>query len=176
MSKFHNLSGERKLQLLVLCDRQGHPLGTATRQECHQGEGKTHLAFIAFIVNSRKEILLTQRGRYKSLWPLYWDASTISHILPGETVEQAANRRGKEELGVDAQFQKIGSFFYTAKYLNRAENEYCYVLITKTDTAIDPNPKEIAQYKMITINNLKQDIKLHPNKYTPWLRIALNKI
>lgn len=176
MGNYHDLSGEKKDQSLILSDKKGKPLGYASREECHHGQGKTHLAFIAFIVNSSRELLLTRRSKHKSLWPLYWDAATISHILPGETVEHAANRRGKEELAVDIQFQKIGSFFYSAKYHELSENEYCYVLIAKSDYSIAPNPMEIAQYKMMSLNDLKKDIKLHPNKYTPWLKLALAQI
>lgn len=173
---YHNRQGERKEQLLVLVDKNGKFQGKATREECHRGMGKTHLAFIAFIVNSSGELLLTKRSKHKSLWPLFWDAATISHVLPGETVEQAANRRGKEELGVDVDFKKISSFFYTAKYQNSSENEYCYIMLGKTQETVDPNPLEISEYKLLSLENLLNDIRLFPQQYTPWLRLALNDI
>ena len=112
MNNLHDLSGENKQQLLILTDQNGNKIGMGTRDECHSGEGKTHLAFMAFILNGKSEIILTKRSKNKSLWPLIWDVSTISHVLPGETPEIAARRRGKEELGMDVGFKDVGAFFY----------------------------------------------------------------
>lgn len=174
-SRFHNLNGELKEQLLVTCDQKGITLGLATREECHQGAGRTHLAFMAFVVDKDGKIVLTKRSRKKSLWGGFWDASAVSHVLEGETPEDASNRRGKEELGVDVRFKSLGAFYYFAKHLDRAENEYCFCLTGKTDGKVFPNPVEIDQVKKITVAELKKEIANHPDQFTPWLKIALEK-
>ncbi|MDG7042372.1 MAG: NUDIX domain-containing protein, partial [Nitrososphaerota archaeon] len=124
----HDLKGERKNQILVVVDRMGKPVGLANRETCHTGNGKPHLAFMAFIFDTAGNIILTRRSGSKSLWSGYWDASVVSHVLPGETPETAAQRRGKEEMGVDIKFSDAGAFYYFEKYGNGAENEYCHVL------------------------------------------------
>lgn len=173
MNKFHNLSGEKSSQRLLLTDAKGLIIGTASREECHYGYGKPHLAFMAFILNKNNEILLTQRSSQKSLWPLYWDASTISHVLAGETVEKAANRRGKEELGMDVIFADLGAFYYREKYEKNSENEYCHVLIGISDISPNLNPVEINAVKKVSFSDLLRDINQHQDKYTPWLKLAL---
>lgn len=175
MNKLHNLSGENPDQLLILTDEKGNQIGTATRLVCHSGIGKTHLAFMAFVIVPPGEILLTQRSKNKSLWPLHWDASTISHVLPGETVEKAANRRGREELGIDVEFKDLGAFFYKKRQGENSENEYCHVLIGKSGGKTDFNPAEIEEIRNISIGGLKKEIREKPDIFTPWLKLALEK-
>lgn len=173
---FHNLSGEQKQQLLITCDEKGNPIGTETREICHKGTGKTHLAFMAFIIDSDENIILTKRSSSKSLWSGYWDASVVSHVLPDKTPEESTNRRGKEELGVDVEFEDKGAFYYFAKHGESAENEFCHVLIGKTDQEVHPNPVEISEIKKMKLSQLKDEIISSPDKFTPWLLIALKKI
>jgi len=172
----HDFSGEQKEQLLVLCDKNGNILGSATREECHKDDGKTHLAFMAFLFDKDKKVILTKRSKEKSLWANYWDASIVSHVLIGEIPEAAAKRRGKEELGVETDFKDVGAFYYFAKHGDSAENEFCHVLIGKTDKEIFPNPVEIEAIEKISPAQLKEKIKKNPDSYTPWLKLALEKM
>ena len=49
-------------------------------------------------------------------------------------------------------------------------------MLGKTQETADPNPLEISEYKLLSLENLQNDIRLSPQKYTPWLRLALNDI
>ena len=174
-NNLHNLKGEQKDQLLIVTDKKGNRLGTATRVECHKGFGKPHLAFAAFLINEKNEIILTKRSRKKSLWANCWDASVVSHVLPGEIVETAVNRRGKEELGIDVKFKDLGAFYYLAKHDKSSENEFCHVLIGKTDQRIVPNPVEIADIKKVTFHKLQKELDNNPEKFTPWFKLSMEK-
>src|SRR3989344_2534980 len=151
MSKYHDLSGEKSSQILILCDKNGKEIGTATREECHKAEGRPHLAFMAFITDSKRQIILAQRASNKSLWGGFWDASVVSHVLPGETVIDAAQRRGKEEMGVNVKFNEIAAFYYFEKYQEGCENEYCHVLIGKSEKEVNYNPVEINGIRKISL-------------------------
>lgn len=176
MSELHDTEGEREEQLLITTDQNGKPTGTDTRKNCHTRDGKTHLAFMAILYGREGMIYLQKRSQKKSLWDTFWDGSVVSHVLPGETVEEACNRRGKEELGVEVEFVDRGAFYYFAKYGNNCENEYCHVLVGVTDKVIHPNPVEIEEIKEQKFDDLKKDIQENPNQYTPWLKIAVEKI
>lgn len=175
-NSFHNLNGENKNQLLITVDTRGNKTGTATREACHLGSGIPHLAFVAFVIDKDENLVLTRRSRQKSLWSGYWDGSVVSHVLPGETVEEAANRRGKEELGIAIPFKTIGAYYYFVKHGGSAENEYCFVLIGKTNKDIHPNPLEFEKVLKVTFADLRKDIKKGKEKYTPWLLLSLGKI
>lgn len=171
----HDLKGEDKNQFLTLCDKKGRIKGIATRDECHLGDGKPHLAFMALIFDKNGKLILGRRNPVKTLWGGAWDATAVSHVLPKETVEQAANRRGKEEFGVNVVFRNIGGFYYFARQDKRSENEYCYVLVGRTSEKIDPNPVEVSEIDKVNPQSLKKDLEKNPDKYTPWLRIAFEK-
>ncbi|MBI2617265.1 NUDIX domain-containing protein [Candidatus Gottesmanbacteria bacterium] len=173
---FHDLKGERRDQLLITCDQHGKPNGFATRKMCHQADGKTHLAFMAFVYDEKGNVWMTKRGKQKSLWAGFWDASTISHVLPGESTERAAERRGKEELGIEVNFRKVGSFYYFAKFNGDCENEFCYVLVGKTMDVPHPNPVEIEDIKKIPARSLVSEVINQTSIYTPWLRFAIRKV
>lgn len=174
-NQMHDLTGERKDQLLQLTDQKGVVIDTATREECHKGSGKTHLAFMAILINKDGKFILTRRSDKKSLWAKYWDASVVSHVLPGETVVEAAKRRCREELGVEADFTVFGAFVYQEKHGESCENEYCHVLTGKTGKEVDPNPIEICEIKLVTREELFRDLKIQSDKFTPWLKLAVEK-
>ena len=173
MSDLHDLSGEKKEQLLILTDKKGNQTGSSSRESCHQGLGKTHLAFMALIIDRQNNLILARRSKNKTLWALFWDASVVSHVLHGETVIEAANRRGKEEMGVDLEFKDIGAFYYFEKFNGNSENEYCHVLIGTAEKDVEFNPVEIDAVRKIRIENLLKEIRLNPGFFTPWLKIAV---
>lgn len=175
MHKDHDLKGEQKSQLLQLVDDKGIVIGEASREECHKGEGKAHLAFMAFIFDENNNLMLTQRSSKKSLWNGYWDAAVVSHVLKGETVESAANRRGKEELGVDVTFKDVGAFYYKIKYGEYSENEYCHVLTGSTGLQIIPNEIEVASVKKISKDEFDEFYLNRKDQFTPWFHIAWEK-
>ena len=172
----HNLTGEQKDQLLITVDTNGNPTGIATRAHCHEGDGITHMAFMAFVVDGNNNIVLTKRSDTKSLFAKMWDASVVSHVLPAETIEEAAKRRGREELGIDTHFFNVGAFYYFAKHGSSAENEYCHVLIGKSDEGIFINPVEISEFKKVTLEKLLEEGKSNPDLFAPWLLLSLEKI
>ena len=62
-------------------------------------EGEYHIVVTAVILNSKNEILLTQRAPFKT-FPLMWECNGGS-ILAGETSLQGIIREVKEEVGIE---------------------------------------------------------------------------
>ena len=91
------------------------------------------------------------------------------------TVIEAAKRRGKEELGVEVDFRDLGAFYYFAPHSDSAENEYCHVLIGKTKKVVEPNPVEISEIKKMDCNQITEELRKHPNAFTPWFKLSLEK-
>jgi isopentenyl-diphosphate Delta-isomerase len=175
--KFHDLKGESKKQMLTLVDkRTGKRIGQATREECHFGSGKPHLAFMAFILDAENDVILAKRASIKSLWANYWDSAVVSHVLENETPEISASRRAKEEMGVEMKFHDLGAFYYFAPHEgNSAENEYCHVLIGKTNEKLSPNPVEISETKKISLSDLKKELENDDTRFAPWFILAMKK-
>lgn len=76
-----------------------------SREKCHS-EGLWHRAVVSFIINSKKQILLQKRSKYKKMWPNLWDVIG-GHVLTGELGYQAIIRETKEEMGIDLKKEEI---------------------------------------------------------------------
>jgi len=164
---------------LFLVDKNDNVIGFEEKEKCHQGKGILHRAIFVLIFNSKKEFLLTQRSKYKPLWPLIWDGACASHPrYPKESYLDCAKRRLKEELGVSLSALKyLFKFYYQASYKNLgSEKEICAVFVGVYDGKIKPNKKEIADWRWVDFKKLEEEIKENPEKFSPWLKKTLKKI
>ncbi len=166
---------------VILVDENDNPIGTAEKLEAHR-QNWCHRAFSIFIVRKNLslkddgiEILLQQRAKHKYHTPLLWTNTCCSHPRPGEDIINAGQRRLKEEMGIDATLQSVGKFHYIA-HLNNGlvENELDHVLLGffKGDV-ISPNPEEVETHRWISLSDLKDELDMHPERFTPWLDKAL---
>lgn len=160
--------------MLILVDDKDNEIGTDTRENCHAGKGKRHRAYTVFLFHDGK-LLLQRRSSKKLLWPGGWDVSYTSHVYPGESYQQAAARKAKQEL--DAKIPELSdvySFVYFAPQGNNAENEFCRLLVGDFDGRFAANPDEIMETKWATVDELAADLKAHPGSYTPWFRLSFD--
>lgn len=159
---------------VVVVNKKDQVLKTVERSKAHQVNGLLHRGFAVFIFNNKGELLLTKRSKKKELWPLFWDNSCCSHPKSGESHVQAGERRLKEELGFSCQLKYLDKFYYRAVYKNvGSEEEICAVLVGKYDEEIKPDPGEIADFRWVRLDELKEEIKKNPELFTPWLKKAV---
>jgi len=159
-------------EILILVDDNDNQVGTDTRENCHSGTGKRHRAYTAFIFHDGK-LLLQQRSKKKLLWPGAWDVSFTSHVYPGETYQQAAERRALQELGAKVgDLKDVHSFVYFAPQGDNAENEFCRVLVGDFDGRIRPNADEMMSVRWARLSEVKSDLAAHPDAYTPWFKLS----
>jgi len=158
---------------LILVDEYDNTLGYKSKESAHKGDGILHRAFSLFIFNDKKELLIQKRSRQKQLWPLFWANSVCSHPRKGEDYNTAIQRRLKEELGIATPLK----FLFRARFGEEgSENELCSVYIGKSNDKIVANGNEVAKWKFINLNQLEIEITEDPEKFTPWLKIELEKI
>ena len=164
------------METLVVVDENDQVIGYESREKCHEGSGIRHRAFVVFIFNSKNELLIAKRSKFKKLWPNYWDLSCASHVYPDEDYKSAAERRLPQELGFKCNLKYLFKFVYQAPYKDvGSENEVCAVLIGKYDGEVKPNPKEVAEWKFMNLKELEEEIT-NEDRYTPWFRIAFEKL
>ena len=153
---------------VILVNEKDVEVGKASKATVHK-QGLLHRAFSIFIYNSRGEILLQQRALDKYHSPGLWTNACCSHPKPGETVEAAAKRRLKEELGIETPLKVIGSFIYEHKFENGlSENEFDYVLIGSFDEKPEPDPREVMALDYRTIDEINKDLSDKPGEFTVW--------
>lgn len=162
---------------VILVDEQDLEIGVAEKLLAHQ-QAQLHRAFSVFIVRysqNQLHILLQQRQSTKYHSAHLWTNACCSHPKPGEPVLLAAQRRLKEEMGIEADLHEIGSFIYKAPVGGGlTEHEFDHVLLgTFEGNEIPFNPQEVAAYRWASADTLVHDVKLHPEKYTAWFAQAL---
>ena len=163
---------------LILVDSKNSVLGTAPKDVCHDGDGILHRAFSIFVFNNRMELLLQKRATEKRLWPGYWSNSCCGHPGLNESLESAAMHRLGEELGITGyQFSELYRFEYQAAYLDLgSENEFCSVLICRSNDNVVMNRTEVSAIRWINLPSLKAEMESQPDHYTPWFKLEMKQL
>ena len=105
-----------------------------------------------------------------------WAKTCCSHPVTKD-IKKEAETRLKEEMGFGCDLIERFSFIYNEPVGNGLiEHEFDHVFFGKFDGDVKPNPKEVGDWKWISLDELKKDVEENPDKYTPWLRIALDKV
>jgi isopentenyl-diphosphate Delta-isomerase len=157
---------------LILVDELDREIGARSKSECHLGAGILHRAFSIFVFNSRNELLLQKRSAGKPLWPNYWSNTCCSHPRRGETMEEAVSRRLEQELGFECPLEYLYKFKYHAQYgAVGAEHEYCWVYHGRYDGPLDVNVSEIADWRFVGVDQLEEELRLQPERFTPWFKM-----
>jgi isopentenyl-diphosphate delta-isomerase len=129
----------------VLVDEAGEPIGVADKATVHGVHTPRHLAFSCYGFDDAGRLLVTQRARTKSTFPLVWTNTCCGHPGPGEDLADAAARRLRHELGLQVRDMRmvLPDFSYRASDGRVEENEFCPVLACRIVGEPTPRPDEV---------------------------------
>ena len=160
---------------VILVDERDRQVGLMPKMEAHE-KALLHRAFSVFVFNDKKELMLQRRALSKYHSPGLWTNTCCSHQRPEETNVGAGMRRLEEEMGFTTPLTESISFIYKAPFDNGlTEHEYDYILLGEYDGAPNPNPDEVAAWKWMQMDDLRQDMRARPNTYTEWFKIIFDK-
>jgi len=161
---------------VVLVNEWDQEVGTMEKIEAHR-RGVLHRAFSVFIFASDGRLLMQRRarGKYHSGGP--WTNTCCGHPRPGETIEGAATRRLREEMGMNVQLEVRFSFIYEVRFTNELiEHELDHVLVGNCGDKPAPDPKEVDDVRWIAVKNLEGEIAADPCRFTEWVRLCLPRV
>lgn len=172
------MSTERLQTQIVLIDENDEIVGYQDKVEVHKNPVSLHRAISVVIYDDDgKKMLLHKRATSKSTWPLFWTNPCCSHPLKGESYKAAAERRLKEEMGFSTPLKQVFKFIYEAKFNETwGEHELDVVFVGNYSGEIKPDPEEVDSYKWVKIEELLNDVKKNPDRYTPWFKVILEKL
>ncbi len=160
---------------VILVDENDREIGSEEKIQAHR-RGKLHRAFSIFIFNSKGEMLLQRRARNKYHSGGLWSNACCSHPRSGESLEGAVHRRLKEEMGFDINLEEAFHFIYKAKVGNLTEHELDHVFVGEYDGEVSPDPEEVEEYVWAELEQIREDMKTHPENYTEWFKSAFEKV
>lgn len=163
-------------EYVILVNERDEVVGFEEKSKAHQ-DGMLHRAFSVFIFNSSGESLLQRRAWTKYHSGGMWSNACCSHPIPGESIEAAAHRRLKEEMGFDCDLHELFSFIYRVE-LNGGlvEHELDHVMVGRFDGEPKPNATEVEDWQWVVSNELSNRMTEQPDQYTYWFRLSFEQV
>lgn len=168
----------REKMQVILVDQNDTQIGVSEKRSAHMNGGVLHSSFSILLFDKRGDLLMQQRSGAKYHTPLRWANTCCSHPKPGESVDQAVQRRLVEELGERFDCEETFSFIYRADVGNNmVEHEFNHVYfgIIDRNKKINFNRDEINAIKWASLEEITADVKTAPSLYTPWFQIIITK-
>lgn len=168
-------------EMVVLCDDNGTPTGTALKAEVHTTDTPLHLAFSCYVFNRDGEFLVTRRALSKKTWPGIWTNSACGHLAPGETALEAVERRVPHEIGVPVGSLEdivcaLPEFRYRAvDSRGIVEWEICPVFVATLKEGVEINPREdeVDQLAWTNAEHLIAAVDAAPYAFSDWMQDQL---
>lgn len=160
---------------VILVNTKDEKIGLMNKMEAHE-RAKLHRAFSVFVFNDKNELMLQQRAAEKYHSPLLWANTCCSHQRDGESNLEAGKRRLEEEMGFSCNLEERFSFIYKAPFDNGlTEHELDHVMVGSFNGNPKINKKEVASYKWMSLESVKEDIAKKPAIYTEWFKIIFKE-
>lgn len=138
-------------EFVEVVSEDGVSVGIALREDAHSDPSILHRVVHVLVFNLKGELLLQKRSMNKDIGPGLWDVSVGGHLVPGETITDAARREMREELGIE--FADI-RFLYDHIFRNDEESEFVSTFECVYDGAVFPNIEEIDEAAFFSLDRI----------------------
>ena len=152
-------------------------LAPVEKLEVHR-RGLLHKAVSVFLL-SGSQVLIQRRALGKYHTPGLWANACCTHPRWDEAAEACAHRRLAEELGLSGlPLEHRGDLTYRADVGGgMVEHERVDIFVGRCDhpLAPEPDPDEVMATRWIELTELISQTRRAPARFTPWLRIYLER-
>jgi isopentenyl-diphosphate delta-isomerase type 1 len=169
-------------ELLQIVDRDGNPVGTALRSECHGNPQLIQAVVHLHLFDPAGRLYLQKRAAIKDRYPGCWDSSVGGHVAPGESPDQAIRRETREELGIDLSNQSGPAGLHRLEclapyiYSDEVETEYVIPYRFVYSGPLTPNPEEVEEGAFFEVEEISRRLQEQPDRFTPHFRMAFEHL
>lgn len=144
--------------------------------EVHK-RGLRHKAVSVFILQGGR-LLIQRRAMGKYHTPGLWANTCCTHPHWKEDAETCATRRLTEELGFTVPLEHRDQIEYRADvFKGLIEHEVVDIFVANLDKEpeVSPNPDEVMEVAWLTLGELNSQMAANPERFTPWVKIYIDK-
>ena len=120
------------MELIEIVDRDGNFTGQIIDKEEAHDKNLLHNEVAVFIINDKKQVLLQKRSANKRFNPNKW-ALCAGHVDAGESLESAALRVLKEEVGINITTSDLKPFAEREFTIRDSNSHITYFYYTKSN-------------------------------------------
>lgn len=120
------------MELIEIVDKNGNFTGQVMDKEEAHDKNLLHNEVAVFIINDKKQVLLQKRSANKKFNPNKW-ALCAGHVDAGESLESAALRELKEEVGIDIAINDLKPFVEREFTIRDSNSHITYFYYTKSN-------------------------------------------
>lgn len=148
--------------LIDAVNERDEEVGTVRRGEALQ-EGRNFRTAHVFILNHEGKLLLQRLAKGRDRHPGRWGSSVAAYLFAGESYEEGALRRMKEELGVAGDLIPLG------KLEMRDVNSLKFVslFLSHSEAAEVREPDHISELRYWTVEEIQARLDRSPEDFTP---------
>lgn len=157
------------MALITIVDENDNPIGSCERKFVYK-YGLFHRIVRVLLFNDKGEVCLQWRSKEEDTFPETWDQSAGGHVDAGEDYLTAAKRELAEELGVDTELEEIYGFKTESVIGEKIIKRFNRVFRGVYNGPLSLQEDEVSEVRWFGWDELKNEIKDHPENFTPGLR------
>ncbi len=165
--------------LVVLVDENDAIIGQMDKIEAHRGNARLHRAISVFLFRKsgkKAELLIQQRSAKKIVGAGQWANTCCGNVRPGESYEECAHRRLRDELGIEkVQLCPITKFIYQVKCNKEfSEHEMDQVFVGWYEGVVRPNADEVQNVEWVEWDDNQEGFlqRLSEKSLAPWFEVV----
>lgn len=144
------------MELIQIVDEKGNFTGEVMDKEEAHDKNLLHNEVAVFIINNQNQILLQRRSANKRFNPNKW-ALCAGHVDAYESLEDAAIREIKEEIGIDVtknDLHKYGEKVLSLKESNSHITYFYYIKTNKKENELKIQVEELSEVRWFDIDKV----------------------
>lgn len=120
------------MELIDIVDKNGNFTGEIMDKEEAHDKNLLHNEIAVFVINNKKQVLLQKRSANKRFNPNKWGLCA-GHVASKESLENAALRELKEEIGIDISIKDLEILSEKELTLKNSNSHITYFYYIKSD-------------------------------------------
>jgi isopentenyl-diphosphate delta-isomerase len=126
-----------------------------------------HRAVHVFLFRADGCLLIHRRADDKEEFPSVWTSSCSGHVSAGEDYDTTAVRELSEELGIDAEVERLQKF----AACEDTSREFTVLYRSNSDAIVIPDPMEITAVQWLSVDTIQHWMSRSPDDFSPAFRL-----